>query len=172
MQHREWNPKAFFKKVSPEVMALFEAARDFSMDRDAERPKADQTYHAWKELPEPQRLALETELLPVNDMCSTHARPYLDPLACSVWGVNNHNLIEESKNWSVHDLAMRLFIDAPRDFLRTHQNYAVDMMEHFREYRGRHPVTLKTSPIAKAQMRQAMIEHFRSEEHTSELQSH
>ena len=106
MQHREWNPKAFFKKVSPEVMARYEALRSIALARDPARPPADRTYHAWKQLPESRRLALEAELLPINDMCSTHARPYLDELARGVWGVECPHLIEESRDWSVHDLAM------------------------------------------------------------------
>ena len=161
MQHREWNPKTFFKKVSPDVMAAYEASRGVTLVRDPSQPKADQTYHAWKALPEPQRLALETELLPVNDLCTTHARPYLDILARASWGNGDAHLIEESKDWSIYDLAMRLHIAAPADLLRIHQGYAVDMMEHFKEYRGKHPVTLKATPAAKALMRQQMIEHFR-----------
>jgi hypothetical protein len=161
MQHREWNPKAFFKKVSPELMARYEALRGIALVRDPARPPADRTYHARKQLPEPRRLALDAELLPINDMCSTHARPYLDGLARSVWGIECPHLIEESRDWSVHDLAMRLFIEAPQAFVHAHQNYAVDMMDHFREYRGKRRVTLNASSSAKETMRRAMVEHFR-----------
>lgn len=161
MQHRTWNPKAFFKKVSPEVMARYEALRNITLDRDPARPPADRTYYAWKQLPEPQRQVLETELLPINDMCSTHARPYLDGLARGLWGTESPHLIEESRDWSVHDLAMRLFVDAPHEFIRSHQAYAVDMMDHFREYRGRQPVDLKASTVAKERMRHAMAAYFR-----------
>ena len=80
MQHREWNPKAFFKKVSPRVMALFEERFGITLIRDPGNPPSLQTYNAWKALPQAEQRALETKLLPVNDMCSTHARPYLDAL--------------------------------------------------------------------------------------------
>ena len=161
MQHRTWNPKAFFKKLTPEVMARYEAMRSISLERDPKRPPADQTYHAWTRLPEERRRALETELLPINDMCSTHARPYLDGLARRMWAMASPHLIEESLDWTAHDLAMRLFVDDPHAFMQAHQNYAVDMMDHFREYRGRHPVDLKASPVAKDRMRTAMTAHFR-----------
>lgn len=161
MQHREWNPKTFFKKVSPPVMALFEAKRGLVLVRDPNRPEYDQTYHAWAALSEPQRRALEAELLPVNDLCATHARPYLDSLASTVWTHGDAHFTEESKDWSVYDLAMRLFVDAPAAFGRCHQNYAVDMMEHFKEYRGKHSVTVKASLSAKSAMKKAMAEHFR-----------
>ena len=163
MQHREWNPKTFFKKVSPAVMALFEEKRGLVLDRDPDRPEHDQTYYAWAALPERQRLALEAELLPVNDLCSTHARPYLDALARVVWTNGDAHLIDESMDWSVYDLTMRLFIDAPAEIIRCHQNYAVDMMEHFREYRGKHPAKVKASVSAKSAMKKAMAEHFREQ---------
>ena len=60
MQHREWNPKTFFKKISPEVIAAYESKRGLKLARDANKPKADQNYHAWRALPEAERLALET----------------------------------------------------------------------------------------------------------------
>lgn len=161
MQHREWNPKTFFKKVSPEVMALYEDMVDLDLERDRTKPVGDQTYHAWKELPEERRKKLETDLLPVNDLCSTHARPYLDQLAQDVWSEDRAYLIKESADWSVYDLAMHLFIDAPEQLIEVHQGYAVDMMDHFKEYRGKHPITLKASEFAKTQMREAMISHFR-----------
>jgi hypothetical protein len=161
MQHREWNPKAFFKKISSPVMALFEARFGITLIRDSGKPPSEQTYHAWKALPEAERRALETRLLPVNDMCSTHARPYLDSLAQRIWSSANPHLLQQSMDWSVHDLAMRLFVEAPQELLKTHQGYAVDMMDHFREYRGRYAVELKTSAAAKERMQQSMVEHFR-----------
>ncbi len=163
MQHREWNPKTFFKKVSPNVMALFEVKRGLALVRDPKRPEHDRTYHAWAALPERQRLALEADLLPVNDLCSTHARPYLDALARVVWTNGDAHRVDESLDWSVYDLAMRLFIDAPAEIIRCHQNYAVDMMEHFREYRGKHPAKVKASAAAKSAMKKAMAEHFREQ---------
>lgn len=161
MQHREWNPKTFFRKVSPEVMALFEQSRALALERDPGRPEHERTYHAWKALPEEDRRALETELLPVNDLCTSTARPYLDNLARCVWTLRAPGLIEESRDWSVYDLALRLYLEAPADFDRCHQNYAVDMMEHFQEYRGRHPVVVHASAEAKAEMKAAMADHFR-----------
>jgi hypothetical protein len=97
MQHREWNPKAFFKKISPAVMALFEARFSVALVRHPGKPPPEQTYHAWKALPEAERRALETRLLPVNDMCSTHARPYLDSLAQRIWSSAHPDLLQQSK---------------------------------------------------------------------------
>ena len=161
MQHREWNPKAFFRKVSPAVMALFEARFEMALVRHPGKPTADQTYHAWKALPDAERRAAENRLLLVNDMCSTHARPYLADLAQRCWSHASPHLLRESRNWSVHDLAMRLFVEAPDVFQNTHRNYAVDTMDHFREYRGRYPVTVQASAATKEKMRNAMMEHFR-----------
>lgn len=142
-------------------MALFEARFGITLIRDPGKSPSEQTYHAWKALPQAERRALETRLLPVNDMCSTHARPYLDALGQRVWSRENPDLLQQSKDWSVYDLAMRLFIETPHEFVKTHQGYAVDMMDHFREYRGRYAISLKPSAIAKERMRLAMIDHFR-----------
>ncbi len=161
MQHREWNPKSFFKKLSPAVMAAYEAEHKLALARDASKPPHDQTYHAWVLLPEAQRLKLETELLPVNDMCSPHARPYLEAQARLTWTDGDAHLIDESRDWTAHDLAMRLYLADAAGFARAHQAYAVDMMEHFKEYRGKHPVTLRATPAAKERMKREMTAHFR-----------
>ena len=163
MHHREWNPKTFFRKVSPSVIALYEAGRKIILiTGSGEAADPNQVYLAWKAMPDGQRREIETDLLPVNDMCSTHARPYLDLAAGIVWSNSGDaHLIEESRDWSVNDLAMRLFLHAPDEFHRAHQSYAVDMLDHFREYRGKYPITVKASPEAKARIRQAMAEHFR-----------
>jgi len=162
MQHRTWNPKAFFRKLSPDVLARFEEERGISLERDPKRPASERTYHAWRALPDDQRQALETELLPVNDMCSQKARWYLNQLARTVWCNGDAHLVEESLDWTAHDLALRLYLSNPNAFMRAHQGYAVDMMEHFREYRGRYPITLAATSEAKERMRAAMAAHFRS----------
>lgn len=163
MRHREWSPKTFFRKMSPSVIALYEAGRKIVLIADhGKTADPNQAYWAWKEMPDAQRQTMETELLPINDMCSTHARPYLDLVARLVWGENDDaHLIEESRDWSINDLAMRLFLSSPHEFHRAHQNYAVDMLDHFREFRGKYPIAVKATPDAKARMRQAMAEHFR-----------
>jgi len=162
MQHREWNPKAFFKKLTPEVMAVYEAKRGLTLARDPSRPPHDQTYYAWMMLPEPDRLRLEAELLPVNDLCAQHARPYLDALARATWTGPKAHLVEDSRDWTVHDLAMRLHLEDPNGLGKCHQAYALDMMEHFQEYRGRHSVTLRATPSAKDAMKNEMTAHFRA----------
>lgn len=162
MQHRVWNPKAFFRKVSPEVLARFEEERGLALERDPERPASEQTYHAWQALPDLERQALETELLPVNDMCSKKARWYLNQLARTVWSNGDAHLIEESLEWTAHDLALQLYLSNPDAFMRLHQSYAVDMMEHFREYRGKYPIGLSATVETKDRMRVAMADHFRS----------
>jgi hypothetical protein len=160
MRHRQWNPKAFFRKVSPEVMSHFEAHHKLVLARDPKLPPSEQTYRAWRVLPESQREALETELLPVNDLCSTHARPYLEALATRVWVGAEADLVDASRDWTVNDLAMLLYLADPAGFAAAHQAYAVDMMEHFREYRGRYPLSILATEQAKAQMKTAMALHF------------
>ena len=163
MRHREWNPKAFFRKISPSVIAEYDAAKGVVLIAEhGEGADANQAYRAWQALPESQRRQLEAELLLVNDMTSTHARPYLDGAARLSWaGTADDPLIEESKNWSVNDLAMQLFLRAPRELYRAHRNYAVDMLDHFHEYRGRYAKEMKMTPEAKFRMHQALSEHFR-----------
>lgn len=159
--HRPWNPKSFFRKISPDVMAAYEAAFGIGLQRDEARPKHERTYFAWKALPDGVRHKLEARLLLVNDLCSEPARPYLLRLAGQVWTGDNAHLIEESREWSINDLAMRLFITDADELVRCHRHYAVDMMDHFREYRGKHPIQLQATPEAKAKMKEEMKEHFR-----------
>src|SRR5690606_8341594 len=104
---------------------------------DGEGPVGEQVYRAWKALPDAEQEAIETKLLPVNDLCGTHSRPYLDRLAQQVWTNGSSHLIEDSKNWSAQDLAVRLFIADEARFLEAHQAHALDMMEHLTEFHGR-----------------------------------
>lgn len=163
MRHREWNPSAFFRKISPSVIRLYEAEREIVLLTDhGQAADPAQAYKAWKALPDDQRQVMERELLIVNDMCGTHARPYLDHFARLVWGSGDDaHLIDESGGWSVNDLAMRLFLHAPREFQRAYQNYAVDMLDHLHEYRGKYAIDVKATPDAKIRIRDAMAEHFR-----------
>ncbi|QRK08533.1 hypothetical protein JQX13_53045 [Archangium violaceum] len=159
--HREWNPKSFFRHLTPEVVTLFTGSSGVNLMVNDKGPPGDQLYRAWKALPEDQQRRLETELLPVNDMCSTHARPYLENTARAVWTNGKANLVEESRAWTTQDLALRLFIDSRRSFFDAYKNYTVDSMEHGTEYRGRRHVALEPSSTSKQQMREAMQQHFR-----------
>lgn len=109
MRAREWNLKSFFRHLTPGVLKLLEGWMEGELKLDGSGSLGEQFYRAWKELPDGDRKLLETRLLPVNDMCSVHARSYLDGLATVVWTNGYAKLIEESRNWTVQDLALRLF---------------------------------------------------------------
>lgn len=161
MASREWNPKSFFRHLTPDALAALQrwAAVELSLDGDG--PVGEQVYRSWKALPEPVRVRLETKLLPVNDMCGPHARPYLDELARQVWSEDHAQRVEDSRAWSAQDLAVRLFVADEQKFAEANQTYAIDLMEHLREFSGRYPMALKTTPETKARMKEAMRSHFR-----------
>ncbi|MBI5531797.1 MAG: hypothetical protein HY898_03720 [Deltaproteobacteria bacterium] len=161
MPHREWNPKSFFRHLTADALDALQEWAGVELQLDGDGPVYEQMYRAWKALPEKERQRLETELLPVNDMCAPHARSYLEQLAPLVWTNGTSQLVEESRTWSAQDLAVRLFTADQKRFADAHQTYAVDMMEHFKEYHGRYAVTLAPTPAAKAWMKQAMAGHFR-----------
>jgi hypothetical protein len=158
---RDWNPKTFFRHLTPEVIALFTEALGVQLVADGEGPPGAQLYAAWKALPDPQQRQLDARLLPVNDMCGPHARSYLEELAQQVWTNGHAHLLDEARAWSAQDLAVRLFLADEDRFAEAHQAYAVDMMEHLKEFHGRHPITLQATAEAKAAMKAAMVEHFR-----------
>lgn len=158
MQHREWNPKVFLRKVSREILALYEEKAGIRLEGDPSAPAAERAYGAWKALPEGQRRALEAELLPVNDLCTQHARSYLDAFAADVW---TEELLEQSREWSAYDVALRLFVDAPEALRRAHQSFAIDRLQNLHEFRGRYRAPVRATPETKARMRDAMLHHLR-----------
>jgi len=160
MGHREWNPKSFFRHLTQEVLEALLAWSEFDLELDGEGALWEQIYRGWMALPDDERNARESLLLPVNDMCSPHARSYLEALATAMWTNGDSHKIEESRGWSVNDLAVRLFLENGAGFAQAHQNYAIDQMNHFTEYRGRHPAKVTASPAAKAAMKAAMKGHF------------
>jgi hypothetical protein len=161
MPMREWNPKAFFRRISPPVLELLRAWSRTEMRLDGEGALGEQTYKAWLALPETERRGLETKLLPVNDLCSKHARPYLEGLGEKVWGSEATKRIEESRQWTAQDFAVRLFIEAEAEFRVVWRSYNLDTLEHVKEFHGRYPRQPRNDPAAKALMKAAMLEHFK-----------
>ncbi|MBC7174426.1 MAG: hypothetical protein H5U40_18410, partial [Polyangiaceae bacterium] len=76
MASREWNPKSFFRHLTPDALAVLSEWAAVELVLDGEGAVNEQVYRAWKALPEAERVVIETKLLPVNDLCGPHARPY------------------------------------------------------------------------------------------------
>jgi hypothetical protein len=110
MANREWNPKSFFRHLTPDALEVLLEWAAVELTLDGEGPVGEQVYRGWKALPEAERVAIETKLLPVNDLCGPHARPYLERLAQQVWTNGHAQLVEDSRAWSAQDLAVRLFV--------------------------------------------------------------
>lgn len=161
MLYRDWNPKTFFRQLTMDSLCALQRWAGLSVTPDGEGPLGEQAYRAWKEVAEDCRQRLESDLRLVNDMCATHARPYLEELARSMWTNERAELLAESRDWSVQDLAVRLFVSDSRRFAEVHQSYAVDMMDNRREFQGRYPVHLRPNPEAKARMKEEMATYFR-----------
>jgi len=161
MAHREWNPKSFFRHLTPEVLDQLLQWSEFELELDGEGPLWEQIYRAWTALPAEGRKKKETALLPVNDMCSPHARPYLEAQAVKSWTDGNAHLIEESRTWTVHDLAVRLFLTDNEGFKAAYKTYAVDMMQHFTEYRGQYAFSPVLAADTKARVRAEMVAYLK-----------
>ncbi len=161
MAKREWNPKSFFRHLTPDALEVLLEWAAVELTLDGEGAVGEQVYRAWKALPDAERTAIETKLLPVNDLCGPHARPYLERLAQQIWTNGHSHFVEDSKGWSAQDLAVHLFVTDETRFLEAHQAHALDMMEHLTEFHGRYPTSLQPTPEAKALMKAAMAEHFR-----------
>ena len=161
MGHREWNPKSFFRHLTPEVLEALLEWSAFDLELGGEGQLWEQLYRAWMALPDDERNAKETSLLPVNDMCSPHARPYLEAQAAKSWTNGNAHLVEESRTWTPHDLAVRLFLMDEKGFTTAYQSYAVDMMQHFTEFRGRRPAQPALAVDTKARVKAAMVAYLK-----------
>ncbi len=162
MTHREWSPRPFFRHLSPAALAELRAWAAADLRPDGSGTPWEQLYRAWVLLSAADRLRLETALLPVNDLATPHARSRLGELAATTWA--GSALLAESRSWSSQDLALRLFIAAPRAFLQLHQGWLVDSLEHGREYAGRYPIAPKPSVKAKAALKDAMRGYLRNTE--------
>lgn len=80
MANREWNPKSFFRHLTPDALEVLLEWAAVELTLDGDGPVGEQVYRGWKALPDAERIAIETKLLPVNDLCGPHARPYLERL--------------------------------------------------------------------------------------------
>jgi hypothetical protein len=158
---REWNPKSFFRSLTAGVIELFTKSVGLAIDSAGRGSPGAQLYEAWKALPADQRQRLEERLLPVNDMCSPHARSYLEEIAQAHWTNGRSALFDASKGWSAQDLALRVFLDDPRAFDDAHKDYVVDTMTNGKEYRGRRPVAVTPSPLKKQRFAQELQRYFR-----------
>ena len=98
MHHREWNPKSFFRHLTPAALDGLQAWAGVTLQLDGKDSPGLQFYRAWKVLDVDERTRIETELLVVNDMCSRHARPYLEQQVVPfVWTGERAQLREESR---------------------------------------------------------------------------
>jgi len=158
---REWNPKSFFRHLTPGVIDLFAKSVGVALDVAGKKDAGAQLYATWKALPPERQQKLETELLPVNDMCSPHARPYLEDVARATWTHGKAALLEDAKGWSAQDLALRLYLDDRRAFFEAYKDYTVDSMAHGKEYRGRAATKLEASPLKKQRLEQELRRYFR-----------
>jgi hypothetical protein len=160
MTHREWSPKPFFRHLTPAALADLRSWAAADLRADGSGKPWEQMYRAWVLLPASARLRLEAALLPVNDLAAPDARTRLGELAAMTWAQSP--LLAESRSWSSEDLALRLFIAAPKAFLQLHQGWIVDSFEHLKEYAGRYPVAPKPSMKAKAALKDAMRGYLRN----------
>jgi hypothetical protein len=155
---REWNPKSFFRHLSEGAIKSLARWAGVRLAPSSTGKPWQRAYAAWKGLPEVRRMELESALLPVNDMCVPAARSYLEDVARTSLGRE----LEASRGWSVQDLALRLFIDAPAAFTLAHQSYSLDSLDHLREYQGKYGVTLRPTKHTKELLRDEMVSYLRS----------
>ncbi|MDP1826619.1 MAG: hypothetical protein Q8L48_25335 [Archangium sp.] len=159
MALREWSPKSYFRNLTPPTLAVLRTWAKAELKPIGSGKPWEQTYRAWKALPETARMKLETALLPVNDLCVPDARPRLEELAATVWATSA--MVEQCRSWSSQDLATRLFVAAPAAFANLHQSYVVDSMEHLKEYAGRYAATPCANARSKAALKDALMAHLR-----------
>jgi hypothetical protein len=170
---RQWNPKTFFRHLTPEVLDLFCEWSKLELRKEGEGSRAERVYKAWSEIPDDTRMPIEKQLYAVNDLCGPHARPYLEELAGRVWR-DEPDKISAARDWTAQDLAVRLFIRDPVRFDDTAQTYAVDLLDHVKEYRGAWTLTVRPSDDIKLKIKAAMEDHFRgtAEEGTCVVEGH
>jgi hypothetical protein len=160
MPHREWNPKSFFRQISPNSLVALLRSPGFAFDLDGEGVLHEQAYRAWKAAPEALRHHAEGDLLPLNDLSAPHARPYLEDLAASVWA--GRPSLRVMGSWSVQDLAVRLYLADTERFAEAHRRYALDLGEPSLEFRGRYPVAPKATAARKAKLLRALSQCLRA----------
>jgi hypothetical protein len=159
--HREWNARSFFRRLAPPVLERLCRRLDLPLAGDG--APHEHACNAWLGLPEQTRLRLETELAPVNDMCSPHARPYLE-------GALSSDPAFAIRELSAHDLAVSAYLDARPIFDATYARYAVDCMESFKEYRGRWRVTVLPSEEKRHALEEALRAYLKTTAYGERLQ--
>lgn len=160
MSHREWNPKSFFRQISPNVLAALLRSPRFAFDLDGGGRLHEQAYRAWKEAPDACRRRAECNLLPLNDLSAPHARPYLEDLAGSVWAGRSE--LRGIGSQSVQDLAVHLYLSDAEGFAESHRHYALDLGEPLLEFCGRYPVAPKATAARKAKLLRALSQCLRA----------
>ena len=58
MAKREWNPKSFFRHLTPDALAVLLEWASVELALDGEGPVGEQVYRAWKALPDAERETL------------------------------------------------------------------------------------------------------------------
>jgi hypothetical protein len=160
---REWNPRAFFRHLTPDVARGLAGDLGLVLDAKAGTTSSERLYAAWKAVDEFTQRRLEPGLRLVNDLCTATARNYLVALAEQQWTMRRPEWLPCIIVWSTHDLAVKLFMDAPEALKALHRTYGVDMLEHLKEYQGKYVADVVPSLDRKSRMKAAMLQHFKSE---------
>ncbi len=151
MLHREWNPKLFFRNISPEPLAALLASRGVTLD--GEGALWQQAYRAWKSEFYDRRRNVQELLLQINDLSTPHARPYLVELANSIWPAGE--TLSLLHDWSVCDMAVRLYLADSARFAETHRRYAFDLQEPLLQFHGTYPKAPEATEGRKAALKRA-----------------
>ena len=151
MSHRTLNPLNFFRKVSPAVLGLLAEAGGYTFKRDGLKAHSTESYAAYKGWSEEERERFNREARIINDLCTPTARPYLDMLSIALAKTPGcENLFQESRDYSVYDLAVREYVANRLLFLECHREYATDSIANFEEFAGKRDIQIRLSPEMKA----------------------
>ncbi len=115
---------------------MFLSQSGLAVSTSAGPPLHQQTYDAWTHLGDAERAPREWDLRCVHDLSRPQARPLMTEAAKSVWTGTDAVLLEQSRCWTVEDLAMRLYLANPSAFRHCYRAFQIDVTDSYREYQG------------------------------------
>ncbi len=138
LQYRDWHSKAFFQKTPLDKILACVERIGVVMTANPELPEHKRGFDAFQRLSKEDQSRLQQVLIPINDMCGEHSRPFLRQLAKEVWGDAEDAVVGDYRAMTSHQLAMTLFLADSVKFDQCRTRFGVATTSKWKEYQGAH----------------------------------
>ncbi len=163
LQYRDWHSKAYFQKTPLDQIVICARRVGIELCPNLELPEQKRGFDAFVRLPKEDQTRLQQVLIPINDMCGEHARPFLRQLGRDVWGNPENAAVGDFRAMPSHKLAIMLFLADSVKFDQCRTRFGIVTTSKRREYQGAHSLDVPITGEQLAALKALLRRHYSAE---------